>query len=162
MRKLDRTEKDILQSLQEDASLPLTALAKKVHLSPTPCWRRLQRLRDEGVLKKQVGLVDAEKINCGVTVFVSIRIGQHNVTWMKEFTRAVVALPQVVEYYRMSGDVDLLLRVAVPDIRGYDAVYQQIMKIARAHNTGPGLFDVSSSFALEQVKYTTALPLDYA
>lgn len=161
MRKLDKTEKDILRLLQEDASLPLATIAKRVHLSPTPCWRRIQKLRHEGVLRKEVALVDPEKVNVGVNVFVSIRVGQHNVTWVKEFTNAVQALPQVVEYYRMAGDVDLLMRVVVPDIRAYDTVYQQLMNIARGLTTHPGLFDVSSNFALAQVKYTTALPLDY-
>lgn len=162
MRKLDKSEKDILRMLQDDASLPLATIAKRVHLSLTPCWRRIQKLRDEGVLRKEVGLVDPEKVNVGVNVFVSIRIGEHNVTWLKEFRNAVQALPQVVEFYRMSGDVDLLLRIVVPDIRAYDAIYQQLMNIARTLTTHPGLFDVSSNFALEQVKYTTALPLDYA
>jgi Lrp/AsnC family transcriptional regulator len=162
MRKLDKSEKDILRLLQEDSSLPLTTIAKRVNLSPTPCWRRIQKLRAEGILRKEVALVNPEKVNAGVNVFVSIRVGQHNVTWLKEFRNAIQALPQVVEFYRMSGDVDLLLRIVVPDIKSYDAIYQQLMKIARALTTHPGLFDVSSNFALEQVKYTTALPLDYA
>jgi Lrp/AsnC family transcriptional regulator len=162
MRKLDPAEKDILRLLQEDASLPLAALAKKVHLSPTPCWRRIQKLREEGVLRKDVALVDPEKINVGVNVFASIRISQHDLTWLKEMRKGLQAMPQVVEFYRMTGNVDVLLRVVVPDVRAYDAVYQHIMKLARTLSPNPGHFDVSSSFALEQVKYTTALPLDYA
>lgn len=162
MRKLDPAEKDILRLLQEDASLPLAAVAKQVHLSPTPCWRRIQKLRDEGILRKDVALLDPEKINVGVNVFASIRISQHDLTWLKEMRKGLQALPQVVEFYRMSGNVDVLLRVVVPDVRAYDAVYQQIMKLARTHSPNPGHFDVNSSFALEQVKYTTALPLDYA
>ncbi len=159
---MDRYERDILNLLQEDATTPVAAIAAKVNLSPTPCWRRIQKMKDEGILLKQVALLDAEKIRADVNVFVSIRVGQHNVTWLKDFARAVKALPQVVEFYRMTGDLDLLLRVVVPDIKAYDAVYQKLMAIARDLNTGPGLFDVSSSFALEQLKYTTALPLDYA
>ncbi len=162
MRKLDSIDKAILSLLQENANTPLAEIAQTVNLSSTPCWRRIQKLKAEGVLRKEVALLDQERVNAGVTVFVSIRLGQHNVSWLKAFTKAVTAMPQVVEYYRMSGEVDMLLRVVVADIKAYDAVYQQLMSLARVHNTQPGLFDVSSSFALEQVKYTTAIPLDYA
>jgi Lrp/AsnC family transcriptional regulator len=141
--------------LQADASLPLAELASRVHLSPTPCWRRIQKLQAAGIIRKQVALLDPVKVNAGVTVFVSIRTNQHNADWFERFARGVRDIPEVVEFYRMSGETDYLLRVVVPDIQGYDAVYKKLIGVAE-------LFDVSSSFAMEQIKYTTALPLGFA
>lgn len=152
--KLDRIDRALLQLLQDDASLPIAELAARVNLSPTPCWRRIQRLRDAGVIRKQVMLLDATKLNVGVTVFVSVRTSQHNPGWLERFARGVAKIPEVVEFYRMSGDIDYLLRVVVPDIAGYDAVYKELIRVAE-------LTDVSSSFAMEQLKYTTALPLNF-
>jgi Lrp/AsnC family transcriptional regulator len=145
----------LLSLLQQDASLPLTTIAARVHLSATPCWRRIQKLRDAGVIRRQVALCDAASLNVGVTVFVSVRTNQHTQAWTERFAAGVKKIPEVVELYRMSGDVDYLLRVVVPDIAGYDAVYRRLIQVAE-------LYDVSSSFAMEQMKYTTALPLDYA
>lgn len=153
--KLDRVDRALLQLLQDDASMPIAELAARVNLSSTPCWRRIQRLRDAGVIRKQVMLLDAAKLNVGVTVFVSVRTSQHNPGWLERFARGVAKIPEVVEFYRMSGDIDYLLRVVVPDIAGYDSVYKRLIR-----NTD--LFDVSSGFAMEQLKYTTALPLTYA
>ena len=158
MRKinsLDRIDHALLTLLQTDASLSLNALAEAVKLSPTPCWRRIQRLEADGVIKKRVTLLDPQSINVGVTVFVSVKTNQHNAPWLKKFAQIIAAIPEVVEVYRMSGDIDYLLRVVVPDIAGYDAVYKKLIRDIE-------LFDVSSSFAMEQLKYTTALPLDYA
>jgi Lrp/AsnC family transcriptional regulator len=115
----------------------------------------VQRLEAVGVIERRVALLDAKKINLGVTVFVGIRTNQHNQAWLDRFAAAVAEIPEIVEVYRMSGDVDYLLRVVVPDIAGYDAVYRRLIKSIE-------LFDVSSSFAMEQMKFTTALPLDYA
>jgi Lrp/AsnC family transcriptional regulator len=126
-----------------------------VNLSPTPCWRRIQKLREAGVIRKQVMLVDPARLNVGVTVFVSVKTSQHNARWLDRFAKGVAAIPEVVEFYRMSGDVDYLLRVVVPDIAGYDAVYRELIRVAE-------LSDVSSSFAMEQIKYTTALPVHFA
>lgn len=162
MAKLNQTEKAILELLQADCQVPLAEIAAAVNLSPTPCWRRIQKLKKEGILRSSVALLDPEKVNAAVTVFVSIRLGQHNATWLRDFSKSVIKLPQVMEFYRMSGDVDLLLRIVVPDIKGYDQIYQQLMALARKLSTHGGTFDVSSSFALEQVKYTTELPLNYA
>ncbi len=152
---MDAIDRKILDLLQSDADLPLAAIAERVHLSATPCWRRIQKLREAGVIRKQVALCDAASLNVGVTVFVSIRTNQHTQAWLEKFARGVKEIPEVVELYRMSGDIDYLLRVVVPDIAGYDAVYKKLIKVADLH-------DVSSSFAMEQMKYTTALPLDYA
>jgi Lrp/AsnC family transcriptional regulator len=151
---MDHIDKKILTLLQEDATLSITEIAERVGLSTTPCWRRIQKLEESGVIDKRVTLLDPEKLNVGVTVFVSIRTNQHNIEWLEAFAAAVAKIPEVVEFYRMSGDIDYLLRVVVPDIAGYDAVYKKLIKAA-------DLSDVSSSFAMERIKYTTALPLSY-
>ena len=154
-RPVDKTDRMILQVLQENASASLQEISDRVCLSTTPCWRRIQRLEEEGFIRQRVALLDADKLNVGVTVFVAIRTNQHSEKWLRRFTSAVAVIPQIVEFYRMSGDNDYLLRVVVPDIKAYDAVYKRLIREVE-------LFDVSSSFAMEQIKYTTALPLDYA
>ena len=151
---MDSKDRTILALLQNDADMPLADIAARVHLSPTPCWRRIQKLRDAGVIRKQVALCDAQQLNVGVTVFVSVRTREHTQAWLDRFSRGVKDIPEVVELYRMSGEVDYLLRVVVPDIAAYDGVYKRLIKLADLH-------DASSSFAMEQIKYTTALPLDY-
>jgi Lrp/AsnC family transcriptional regulator len=153
--RFDKIDLQILALLQQDASLAVGAIAEKVRLSVTPCWRRIQRLEAEGVIRKRVALLDAAKLNVGVTVFVAVKTSRHNQEWFEKFHAAVMKLPEVVEFYRMSGDMDYLLRVVVADIAGYDAVYKKLIRTA-------DLFDVSSSFAMEQIKYTTALPLTSA
>ena len=152
---MDSIDKRILQLLQDDASLPMEELARRVHLSSTPCWRRVQKLKEAGVIRKEVALLDAGKLNVGVTVFVAVRTNQHTAEWLEKFARNVRDIPEVVEFYRMSGEMDYLLRVVVPDISGYDAVYKKLICTVE-------LYDVTSSFAMEQIKYTTALPLEYA
>ncbi|PLQ02296.1 Lrp/AsnC family transcriptional regulator [Cupriavidus pauculus] len=152
---MDRYDRQILGILQEDASVPVADIGERVGLTSTPCWRRVQKLEESGVIRKRVALLDAAKLNVGVTVFVSIRTSQHNVKWLKTFHDLVASIPEVTEFYRMAGDTDYLLRVVVPDIAAYDAVYKKLIQ-------GVELADVSSSFAMEQIKYTTALPLDYA
>ncbi len=154
MKKLDAVDKQLLALLQEDAETPIAELAARVNLSSTPCWRRVQQLKESGLIRKQVALLDAKKLNVGVTVFVAVRTNQHSQKWFDKFHAAVNDVPEVVEFYRMSGDVDYLLRVVVPDIAAYDAVYKRLIR-------GSDLFDVSSSFAMEEIKFTTALPLDY-
>jgi Lrp/AsnC family transcriptional regulator len=151
---LDTFDKRILHALQENAMLSLADLAVEAKLSPTPTWRRVQRLELAGVIARRVALLDAKKINLGVTVFVGIKTNQHNQAWLDRFAAAVAEIPEIAEVYRMSGDIDYLLRVVVPDIAGYDAVYRRLIKSIE-------LFDVSSSFAMEQMKFTTTLPLDY-
>jgi Lrp/AsnC family transcriptional regulator len=129
-------------------------VAKKVGLSTTPCWRRIQKLEEDGVIQRRVAILDPVRVNTRVTVFVSIRTGSHSNEWLKRFSEVVQEFPEVVEFYRMSGDVDYLLRVVVPDIAAYDAVYKRLI-------TKIDIRDVSSAFAMEQIKYTTELPLDY-
>ncbi len=119
---MDEFDRKILTCLQQDATIPIAEIAELVGLSTSPCWRRIQKLEAEGVIRERVALLDAEKLNVGVTVFVSIRTNQHNMEWAEKFCRAVAEIPEVVEFYRMSGAVDYLLRVVVPDIAAYDAV----------------------------------------
>ncbi|HEX6978883.1 MAG TPA: Lrp/AsnC family transcriptional regulator [Alphaproteobacteria bacterium] len=152
---MDAIDRKILGILQEDATVPVAEIARRCGLSLSPCWRRIQRLEESGVIQRRVALLDPNKLNVGVTVFVAVRTNKHNMEWAEAFCKAVSRIPEVVEFYRMSGDVDYLLRVVVPDIAAYDRVYKKLIKTA-------DLFDVSSSFAMERIKYTTALPLDYA
>ncbi len=152
---LDEIDRKILNLLQADATMPVAAIAERVGLSATPCWRRIQKLEEAGVIRARVALLDPEKLNVGVTVMVAVRTSQHDLGWLEKFAAAVQDFPEVVEFYRMSGDVDYLLRIVVPDIAAYDAVYKRL--IARVP-----LSDVSSAFAMETIKYTTALPVTYA
>lgn len=151
---MDRLDKKILKLLQEDATIAVADIAKKVGLSTTPCWRRIQKLEEEGVVRKRVALLDSGAINARVTVFVSIRTNTHSVEWLKRFSEVIAEFPEVVEFYRMSGEVDYLLRVVVPDIAAFDDFYKRL--IAKIE-----IRDVSSAFAMEQIKYTTEMPLDY-
>ena len=150
--KFDSLDISILTLLQQDASLSVSDIAGRVGLSVTPCWRRIQRLEERGVIRRKVALLDAEKLGVGLSVFVAIRTDEHNTAWLERFASTVKALPEVVEFYRMSGDIDYLLRVVVADMRHYDAFYKKLISKVK-------LTDVSSSFAMEQIKYTTALPL---
>jgi Lrp/AsnC family transcriptional regulator len=149
---LDDIDRQILALLQEDASLPVSEIAARVGLSTTPCWKRIHNLKEEGVIARQVVLCDPDKLQLGTTVFVEVSTNQHNETWLASFAKAVQSIPEIVEVYRMSGDVDYLLRVVVADIKGYDAVYKRLIKACQLH-------DVSSSFAMERIKYSTALPV---
>ncbi|MGI4840392.1 MAG: Lrp/AsnC family transcriptional regulator [Janthinobacterium lividum] len=151
---MDKFDRAILEILQDDCTLAIGALAERIGLGTTACWRRIQKLEEEGILRKRVALLDRSKLNIGVTVFVSIKTNQHSAEWLQTFHARVAEIVEVVELYRMAGDTDYLLKMAVPDIAGYDAVYKQLIQI-------PGLSDISSSFAMEQIKYTTALPLRY-
>lgn len=151
---MDRLDRKILRLLQEDATLAVADVAKKVGLSTTPCWRRIQKLEEDGVIKRRVAILDPIRINARVTVFVSVRTSSHSNEWLKRFSEVVQEFPEVIEFYRMSGDVDYLLRVAVPDIGAYDSFYKRLISKI-------DIRDVSSSFAMEQIKYTTELPLDY-
>jgi len=149
---LDPLDIKILTELQRDASLPVAELAETVGLSTNACWRRIKRLEEVGVIRARVALLDPQKLGLGVTVFVAVRTNEHNDDWLQQFAKAVDSIPEVIEFYRMSGDVDYLLRVQVADIADYDRVYKQLIKKVR-------LTDVSSTFAMEQIKYTTALPV---
>ncbi len=152
---LDEMDVRILALLQEDCTRPVAEIGKEVGLSTTPCWRRIQKLEESGVIKRRVAVLEPEKVNAAVTVFVSIKTDKHSSAWLEKFHAAVDDFPEVIEFYRMSGEVDYLLRVVVPDIRAYDDFYKKL--IARIE-----IAKVSSAFAMEQLKYTTALPLQFA
>jgi Lrp/AsnC family transcriptional regulator len=143
----------ILGALQIDGSLSVAALAERVGLSSTPCWKRLKRLEDAGYLTGRVALVDRHKVGLPITVFVSIRTAQHDEKWLTQFAAAASALPEIQELHRMSGDVDYLLKVVTTDIGGYDRFYKKLIQAVP-------LSGVSSAFSMEQIKSTTALPLD--
>lgn len=147
--RIDATDRKILRLLQEDAKIPLALIAHKVGLSQTPCWKRIQRLEACGVIEKRVALLSPEAIGLGLTVFVSIEGADHSPGWLERFAARVTAMPEVMEIYRMAGDIDYMLRVVVPDMASYDRFYQHLIA------TVP-LKTVTSRFAMERIKATTA------
>ena len=153
--QLDRIDLQILSLIQRDATLSTADIAAKTGLSTTPCWRRIQNLEHQGVIARRVALLDRDCLNVGVDAFVAIRTNQHNERWFEAFAKSVAAFPEVIELYRMSGEIDYLMRVVVPDIDAYDSFYKRLIRAV-------DLSDVSSSFAMERIKYTTELPLNYA
>jgi len=152
---LDDMDIKILRVLQEDATRAVAEIGKEVGISTTPCWRRIQKLEEAGIIQRKVAVLDPVSVNAGVTVFVQIKTDQHSNDWLERFHEAVVDFPEVVEFYRMAGEIDYLLRVVVPDIASYDKFYKKL--IAKIE-----IAKVSSVFAIEQIKYTTALPLQFA
>ena len=149
---MDAIDRKILAVIQEDASLSVAEIGNRVGLSSTPCWKRIQRLEAEGVIIKRVALIAAEKIGLGITVFVSIETGDHSQDWLDRFADTVGAMPEVMEFYRMAGDVDYMMRVVVPDIAGYDTFYKKLVATVSLKN-------VTSRFAMEKIKSTTSLPI---
>ncbi len=149
---MDRIDYKILRLLQADASLTLAEVANKVGLSQTPCWKRIQRLEEKGVISRRVAILNPESLGFGLTVYVSIISGEHSDVWMETFTREVKNLPEVVEFYRMAGEIDYMLRVIVSEIGVFDEFYKKLISIAPMKK-------VTSHFAMERIKYTTELPL---
>ncbi len=152
MDEFDSIDRAILSELQQDASRSIQEIAGAVGLSQNPCWRRIKRLEAAGVIERRVAILDPEKLGKGITVFVSIRTNQHNEAWLQRFASGVMQIPEVVELYRMSGEIDYLMKVLVADIAEYDRIYKKLIEVAE-------LNDVSSSFAMERIKSTTAVPL---
>jgi Lrp/AsnC family transcriptional regulator, cysteine-sensing transcriptional activator len=152
MAPLDPTDLKILDLLQTDASQSIAEIADRVHLSQNACWRRIKQLEEEGIIRKRVALLDPEKLGVGVTVFVTVRAAEHTEKWLEIFAAAVRKMPEVVEFYRIAGDVDYLLKLQVADIAAYDRAYKALIRSAR-------LSDVSASFAMEEMKHSTAIPL---
>jgi Lrp/AsnC family transcriptional regulator len=152
VRRLDRLDRKILLILQEDASISIAEVAARVGLSQTPCWRRIQRLRADGVIERTVALVSPDALGLGLTVFIAVEARDHSPEWLERFTAVVTARPEVLEVHRMAGDVDYLLRVAVADMAAFDAFYRELIAAIPLKN-------VSSSFAMERVKATTAYPV---
>ena len=149
---MDAIDRKILTEVQNNSSLSVAEIGSRVGLSSTPCWKRLQRLEAEGVITRRVALVDPDKIGLGITVYVSIETGDHSEDWLEQFADTVGAMPEVMEFYRMAGDVDYMLRVVVPDIAGYDTFYKKLISTVQLKN-------VTSRFAMERIKSTTALPI---
>ena len=149
---MDAIDRKILIVLQDDAALSVAEIGNRVGLSSTPCWKRIQRLEADGVIQRRVAIVDQAKVGLGITVFVSIETGDHSQKWLETFAETVRAMPEVMEFHRMAGDVDYMLRVVVADIQGYDTFYKKLI------GTVP-LKNVTSRFAMEKIKSTTALPI---
>jgi len=151
---VDKLDRKILDLLQEDGTLTAAAIADRVGLSKAPCWRRIRQLQEDGVIRQTVALLDARAVNVGTTVFVTLKTANHSATWFEQFVSSVREIPEITEIYRMSGDVDYLMRIVVPDIDAYDVVYKRLI-------ASVAFQDVSASFALETIKCTSALPLTY-
>ncbi len=151
---LDRYDHRILQQLQNNADLAVADLAEQIGLSTNACWRRIKRLEAAGIIRGRVALLSERALGLKLTVFVAVRTNEHNESWLQQFAGGIKDIPEVVEFYRMSGDTDYLLKVVARDIDDYDRVYKKLIAVAPMH-------DVSSSFAMERIKSSTALPLDH-
>lgn len=151
--KFDRFDRQILHQLQVRCDLPVATLAERIGLSTNACWRRIKRLEDSGVIKARVALLDEAALGLKITVFVAVKTNEHNDAWLTRFAAGVNAIPEIVEFYRMSGETDYLLKIVVRDIEDYDRVYKKLIAVAPLH-------DVSSMFAMERIKVSTALPLE--
>jgi|TARA_Y100000310_G_scaffold286719_1_gene311132 Lrp/AsnC family transcriptional regulator len=149
---MDSTDRKILELLQEDASRSIEQIAQAVNLSSTPCWKRIRRLESDGVIHKRVVLLDPDKVGAGMVVFVEIRTNDHSAQWLSRFKTAVENMPEVLDFYRMAGDIDYLLRVVVPTMDAFNEFYKRLIGRIPFSN-------VTSSFAMERIKYTTALPI---
>lgn len=149
---LDAIDRRLLRELQRDATIAIAELAQRVGLSQTPCWKRVKRLTDTGVITQRVALLDRAKLDLGLVVFVSVRTNRHDQEWLDAFAGAAQSMAEVVEFYRLSGDTDYLLKVLVKDIAAYDSFYKRLIAAVP-------LSDVSSAFAMEEIKATTALPV---
>lgn len=151
--KIDAIDKKILSHIQLDASLSVGLLSEKVSLSKTACWRRLNKLQEEGVIKQRVTLLDSKSLNLALMVYISVRTNQHSQKWNIKFTKVVTSIPEILEVNRMSGDLDYLLKAVVSNMAGYDKLYKKLIQA--------DIFDISSSFVMEEIKATTELPLDF-
>ena len=149
---MDAIDRKILTVVQGNAALSVAEIGQRVGLSSTPCWKRLQRLEADGVIQRRVALIDPDKVGLGISVFVSVETGDHSNDWLKRFADVVSAMPEVMELYRMAGDVDYMLRVVVPDMQSYDAFYKRLIAAVPLKN-------VTSRFAMERIKSTTELPI---
>jgi Lrp/AsnC family transcriptional regulator len=151
---LDTIDRKILDILQADATVPVATIAEKVGLSAAPCWRRIKRMEDDGVIRSRVALIDRRKANVPMTLFVSVRTTRHAVQWLEDFRRVISDISEIVEAWRLTGEVDYLLRIVVPDVDAYDEVYKRLINRLE-------FADISSAIAMEEMKYTTAIPTDY-
>lgn len=151
---MDFLDKQILTQLQRDSSISMAEISESVGLSATPCWRRIKKLEEDGVINRRVALADAEKLNLNLTAFVAVKTAQHSESWLVTFANRIQRIPEVIELHRMSGDIDYLMKVVCPDMTHFDQVYKKLITLAE-------FSDVRSTFSMEQLKQTTELPLDY-
>lgn len=151
---MDSIDKAILALLQRDSDTPIAEIADSVGLSPTPCWRRIKKLEEQGVIRRRVALADMKAVNLNLTAFVSVKTAHHTEAWLRDFAASIARIPEVVEVYRMSGEIDYLLKVVCPDMAHFDQIYKRLISTA-------DFSDVRSTFSMEELKYTTELPLDY-
>jgi len=149
---MDEIDRLLLEILQQDATLSLAQMAERVGLSPTPCWKRIQKLEARGVIMRRVAIVDPVRVGVGLSVLVNVEAGEHSPEWLQRFSAGVGAMPEVMEVYRTAGEVDYVLRVAVADMAEYDTFYKRLIAIAPMKN-------VTSRFAMERIKHSTAYPL---
>ena len=152
---MDATDKNILELLQKDAGISLNAISEAVHLSRNACWNRIRQMENDGIIKARVTLLDPEKLNLGLSVFISVRTNRHDVDWLEKFSTVTRLTPEIVSIYRTTGDTDYLLHAIVPSMKDYDELYKRLISQVE-------LFDVSASFVMEEIKRTTELPLNYA
>ena len=152
---MDQTDLKILKLLQIDSTLPTSEIARKVGLSTSPCWKRISRLREQGVIKQQVSILNASKLGFGLTAYVSIKTGEHSADWLSKFLNAVTHMPEVMEFHRMAGDVDYMLKVVVPNIDAFDKFYKSLIGSST-------ISEVTSRFSMEKIKETTELPLQFS
>ena len=151
---MNDVDKRILSLLQENADMPIAEISKKVNLSPTPCWARINKLQKQGYIKGKVAVVDRNKLNLAVVAWVQVKTNQHNADWLKKFDKAVKEMSEVTEFYRLSGNYDYLLKVLVPSIDKYDEFYKKLTSKIDITN-------YITSFSLEEIKNTSVLPLEY-
>ena len=149
---MDKMDKHILRILQTDSSLSMSEIAHKVGLSPSPCWKRINRLQNDGIIKRKIALLDGELLGFGLTAYVSIKTGEHSSDWLEEFSKTVTKMPEVMEFHRMAGDVDYMLKVVVSDIQAFDNFYKRLIGASSIN-------EVTSRFSMETIKETTALPI---
>ncbi len=149
---MDDMDRKILRLLQEDSSISVSDIARQVGLSASPCWKRINRMQADGLIKRQVAVLDADKLGYGLTVFVSIKTGEHSGDWLKSFAETVHGMPEVLEFHRMAGEVDYMLKVVVPDMKSFDLFYKKLVELT-------ALSEVTSRFSMETIKETTVLPV---
>jgi Lrp/AsnC family transcriptional regulator len=151
---MDQTDKRILRLLQADCDLSLNEISEQVNLSRNACWNRVRQLEGQGVIKRRVALLDPERLNLDLTVFIAVRTDRHDAGWLEKFRAAVRDLPEILAIYRTTGETDYMMQAVVPNMKAYDALYQRLIEKVQ-------LSDVSSSFVMEEIKQTTELPLGY-
>jgi len=149
---MDKMDRQILRLLQVDSSLSVSEVARKVGLSASPCWKRINRLQSDGIIKRKIAVLDADILGFGLTAYVSIKTGEHSSEWLEEFSKTVTKMPEVMEFHRMAGDVDYMLKVIVPDIQAFDDFYKRLIGTSSIN-------EVTSRFSMETIKQTTALPI---